>query len=380
MKKVKRTKILHIISGYGGGISSHIRNLAEAIDPDKILFDVVGFTDYTQDFIEAIYRTNGNVFTMPRPKIDGYVKFIRYVIKIIKNNGPYDIVQCHISGYRALIFRIICSYCGMKTMIVHAHSTSIDNSKIRSNIIRRLVDRRINLLAATNLVSCSTEAARFAFGDKAIKNNKVFYIPNSIAQEKYMIKLKCEEIYGLKRKINIPENILVVGHVGRFNYPKNHVFMIEIIKEMAKLEMDFVWLFIGTGELESIVKQRIHEEQLDLYVRFLGRREDVYVLYQTMDVLILPSFFEGLPTVVVEAQAEGIPSVISNSITKEVDMGLGMVKYMSLDENIDCWIDALIKVSKIVIPDTKERLEALSLKKFTNKTAASLYEDFVMRT
>lgn len=377
MNSEQQMKILHIISGYGGGISSHIRNLAKTVDSSKIIFDVAGFTGYSKDFTEEIHSMGGELFTLPRPKKNGYIQFIRKTVYIIKNNGPYDIVQCHISGYRALIFRIICSYCGITRMVVHAHRSSNDNTSGFINIIRERLDRMISRLTASQMTSCSTEASIFIFGEKAVKNHKVMHIPNSIPTEKYMMDLDKKQIESLKENSCIAKDVLVVGHIGRFNYQKNHMFMVEIIKQMVKLKIEFVWIFIGAGELEKTIIKSIENKNLQPYVRFFGRREDANILYQIMDVLAVPSFYEGLPTVVVEAQAAGIPSVISTNITREADMGMGMVKYISLDEDINYWIEVLIKATKISIPKIEARRKTLEMKGFTNHAAASLYEDFV---
>jgi len=377
MENNKRIKVLHIISGYGGGISSHIRNLAKCVDSEKISFDVAGFSEYNEDFINEIHNIGGRVFTFPRPRMEGYSKFIKDIIQIMKNYGPYDMVQCHISGYRAIIFRLLCSYSGINRMVIHAHSTSNESKKGIMSKFEEKINQRVNKLIATQMASCSTEASLFAFGRSVLREGKVMHLPNSIPPEKYMVNLDTTQKIKLKKDNNIPDNTFVIGHVGRFNHPKNHMFMVEIIKRMVQKKIDFVWLFIGTGELENDVRDRIQQENLVSHVKFMGRREDVNFLYQIMDVLVLPSFNEGLPTVIVEAQAAGIPSVISANITREADMGMGMVRYVSLDENIDYWINSLIELSSIQIPSLEKRKEILNLKGFSNQSAATLYEDFV---
>lgn len=376
----KKIKVLHIISGYGGGISSHIRNLAKEIDSTRIIFDVAGFTEYSQEFIEEIQNINGKVLIFPRPKKVGYIKFLENTVKTMQQNGPYDIVHCHISGYRSIIFRLICSYLGIKTMLLHAHSSSSrEDSNTKISIIKRKLNQIISRISATKMISCSTEASTYTFGEKAVDKDTIVYIPNSIPSEKYMINLNQEEIVTIKEKHNISTSALVIGHVGRFSYEKNHIFMVQLIKRMALNNKDFVWIFIGDGDLEKNVKKLISEENLERYVRFLGRREDANLLYKIMDVLILPSIYEGLPTVLIEAQAAGIPCVISNSITREADMGMGIVKYVDLSDTLDNWLVSLREASNYKIPNMIDRQAILKEKKFTNSEAADLYQKLIFQ-
>lgn len=379
MSQQKKIRVLHIISGYGGGISSHIRNIAYTIDVNKVSFDVIGFTDYSSDFNDEIAHTGGKTFTFLKPKQVGFWKFYKHAVQVMKENGPYDVVLCHISGHYALVFKAMAKQIGAKRFVVHAHKTQYDKlDGLKDTIkIKMKADQFFSRLTATQMTSCSSEASAFVFGDAPVKAEKVMHIPNSIPPEKYMLSLSEEEIIQMKKENGIPLDKLIVGNMGRFTLQKNHVFMVELIAYMKAQKIPFIWVFVGSGELEDQIKQRISERDLDDCVIFLGRREDGNRLYQMMDVFVLPSLSEGLPTVIVETQAAGIQSVIADTITREVDLGLGMVTYLSLEDNLDLWAKKIVEAAEKNVPALEERQIKIDELGFSNKIAAKIYEDFL---
>lgn len=372
-----KIKVLHIISGYGGGISSHIRNIAQEIDTKKVTFDVVGFSDYSEEFVREIQETDGKTFTFLRPKNVGFVSFYKHARTLIKDNGPYDVVLCHISGHYSLVFKLMCMQLDVGRFVVHAHKSKNDKPDNLINNTRNKIDQIISTMTADQLTSCSTEASEFVFGNKSIKDDKVIHIPNSIPINKYMLNFNMDQINDLKFKNNIPEDKMVIGNMSRFNLQKNHIFMIDLIEHMAKRDINFVWLFIGAGELEEEIKEKINEKNLSDYTIFLGRREDGNELYQLMDVFVLPSFYEGLPTVIVETQAAGVQAVVSDTITKEVDLGLNMVEYLSLNDELDKWVDQIVESSTLSVPEANIRLNKINEKAFNNQISAKVYEEFL---
>lgn len=377
MSQQKKIRVLHIISGYGGGISSHIRNIARTIDVSKVSFDVIGFTDYSNDFNDEIAHTGGQTFTFLKPKQVGFSKFYKHAVQVMKENGPYDVVLCHISGHYALVFKAMAKQIGAKRFVVHAHKTQYDNMDGLMDKIKVRADQLFSSLTATQMTSCSSEASAFVFGDAPVKAGKVMHIPNSIPPEKYMLTLSKEEMIQMKKENGIPLDKLVIGNMGRFNLQKNHLFMVELIAYMKTQKIPFTWVFIGAGELEEQIKQQITNRDLDDCVIFLGRREDGNRLYQMMDVFVLPSFYEGLPTVIVETQAAGIQSVIADTITREVDLGLGMVTYLSLEDDLSLWAEEILKAAKRDVPLLSERQAKIDELGFSNTVAAKIYEDFL---
>lgn len=372
-------RVLHIMSSFGGGISSFIRNKAKAVDSSKVVFDIATFNDYPAEFAEEIKAMGGNIYHIPNPKKEGVNNFNQAYTNILKNHGPYDLVHSHVGGYRAFSFYLLTKKAGIKRFVVHAHSSEpyYFNGKSFKAKLKTKFEQRLNRMAATDLVSCGKNPSAFYFGEHAVKNKEVMHIPNSIDLDKYMVHYSEAELKAKKEALNIPPDRYIVGHVGRVDRNKNHAFLLEIIKKMKEQQLPFYWIFIGTGVLLDAIKAQVEEENLGDYVQVLGRREDVQTLYPLMDVFVLPSFSEGLPTVCVEAQASGTPCVVSDTITDEIDMELGMVSFEALTDP-DGWIQAIEASVKKQIPSQSEIRQRLTEKKFSNAASADLYEAFIL--
>ena len=205
------------------------------------------------------------------------------------------------------------------------------------------------------------------------------HIPNSINATNYFEKISEDEIAKYREEFKIKDKQLIIGHIGFFGYQKNHPFMFKIARCLKERGVDFVWLFIGTGYNFDEYVNLAESMGLRDYVRFLGRRNDVCELYKIMNVSVLASFFEGLPTVTIETQAAGTATVISDSISDETDMGLNMIKRVSLDDDVDTWSDAILEMSKIKVPEAKERKQNIEKRAFTTLTAAKLYTKFLKK-
>lgn len=364
-------KVLHIISGFGGGIASFIQNKAESLAGENIVFDAVTFNEPPLSFTEAILKTGGKVYQVSNPKKTSLKKFYQEVSEVFRKQ-PRDLyIHSHIQGYRAFPFYLMAKKFGYKTFGVHAHQSA--SPYIKSRSMKRL-ENTINNVMATDYLSCGKLASEFVFGQKIVAENKVMHIPNSIDPDNYFnmidVQRKKEEVLGESVK-----DTLIIGHVGRFNVQKNHPFMIEIIKKLRDMRIDFKWLFLGNGELKEEIEKVVEQEKLDQHVLFLGHRKDVAEMYKVMDVLVLPSFNEGLPTVAVEAQAAGTICLLSDSITDEVDLEMGLVQYLPLND-LSKWVNALIATEKVET-SAEERLKILHDKKFTNAESAELYKLFL---
>ena len=363
-------KVLHIFSGYGGGISSFIRNQASIIS-EEFLFDVMSFTDYPDDFKAIIARNGGRCFTMPRKATVGYYGLAKWVYVEIKKNKPYDRVVCHIDGHYSILFRFICRLLGLKDFIIHAHKAGDDKGSkgFRSRMMRH-VDRLINNLVSTSKASCSAKASDYIFGTR----DKVTHIPNSIDFERF------QHGRTLRNELEIGPDEFVIGSIARFYYPKNHPFMIEILKELKERQLPFKMVFAGEGESRQKIEDLVKENELEDYVHFLGRIDRVEDVFETIDLLLLPSFYEGLPTVVVEAQGTCTPVLLSDTITREVDCGLNLLTYLP----IDCsgkWVENILsimensKISKKL--DAQALHQALHQNGFTNESSSLIYEGFL---
>lgn len=371
-------KILHIMSSFGGGISSFIRNKALSIDDSHITMDVASFNEVPKEFELEINSQGGEVYLLPNPKKEGFTSFFKEYKGILEKNGPYSMVHCHLGGHRAFPFYLISKAMGVNRFVLHAHNSGVTkvSKETKADLYMQKLNQLLNKIGSDQMASCGVKASKYYFGEKSIINNKVMHIPNSIDVNQFMLSWDETKKMEIKKKNKIPVNVPIIGTVGRFDENKNQIFQVKLIERMAEKGLEFCWIFIGDGVTRSDIASQISMRGLDKYVRFLGRREDVPSLYQLMDVFVLTSYTEGLPTVCIESQTAGVPCVVSDSITREIDLELGLVEFVSL-EKVEQWIKKINHSLKKKTPKNKEILSSLKDKKFTNVSSAELYKDFI---
>lgn len=363
-------RILHIIPGFGGGISTFVKNLITAPNSDNMIMDIVGFGQFPVEYVEAIKRTEGNVYSLPNSHKHP-IKFLMGYQKLLKGN-EYSMIHCHFSGWKGLVFKAIAKTNRKRLIATHAHRTNDETKKIPQKLsiyISRLTSGALTDIAFT----CSDLAAEFIYGKNFVRKHPIYMIPNAIDADIYKKQLKEEEKKELLESIGVDSNLKIIGHIGRFNIQKNHTFIIQMAEELRRRELGFVILLLGDGELYNDIRTKSKEKELDGKMKFLGKRSDVHRLLQIMDVMILPSLYEGLPTVAVESQAAGTPIVMSDTITTQADLGLGLVSYLPIDHGVKPWVDRIIDMKVTNHYSTQERLDILGNKAFTAKSMRQLY-------
>lgn len=370
----KAIKVLHIIPGFGGGISSHVRNMVNGIDKDKVIIDVAGFTAYPEAFTQEVCAKGGKTITLNNVRINHLFFCVDQYKRILKE-GEYDAVHIHMGDAQAFYFSFLAALFGVKRRIVHAHIADDKNSNRKFFAIKQHLNQFLTVCMATDLASCSKISSIFRYGAKRV--DRVMHIPNSINAGQYFEEMSDEDKNSLKKSLGITDAEIIIGHVGFFGYQKNHPFMFQIAKRLKERKVNFVWLFIGSGYNFEEYANQVDDMGLTDCVKLLGRRDDVCNLFKIMDVSVLASFFEGLPTVTIESQAAGTPTVISNTISDETDMGLGMIRRLSLNDSLDAWCDAIIELSSMVPPSIEIRRNNIERRAFTTTTAARLYTRFL---
>lgn len=364
-------KVLHVMSGFGGGISSFILNKSIALSESNVTFDVLAYDECSTKFINAINQTGGQVYKMPNPKKESWSEFYKIVNSVMSSQPNDTVVHCHMQGYRVLPIYMIAKKNNISRFIIHAHTDA--EERISKNFESKL-NRFINNHIADEKISCGIKATNHIFGSK--NSQTVMHIPNSIHEEKFLKKPDCtmlkEQIIGQNyAKYN------VIGNVARFHKQKNHEFMIDVIERLVKKNVEFKWLFIGEGSKKDSVEKLVVDKGLENNVIFLGVRSDIPELFSIMDLFVLPSLYEGLPTVSIEAQASGVFSLLSDQITKEADLNIELVDYLPIS-SADIWANKIVEIfkgSKKI--DRGIRESALIAKKFTNHASAKLYLDFL---
>jgi glycosyltransferase involved in cell wall biosynthesis len=276
--------------------------------------------------------------------IPPYQKLPQHMKALIKHfkENHYDIVH---SGMNTLSVFSLCAAWIAKVpiRINHNHSTA-SKGETKRNILKYIL-RPFAKIFATDYCACSRYAGEWLFGKRAMRKSKVTIFNNAIDLNKFKFDQQVRE--EVRKELNI-EDKFVVGHIGRFCYQKNHEFLIDIFEEVHKRRSNAVLLLVGIGELTDDIKKKVHDKGLADFVIFLGRRTDANRLYQAMDVFVLPSHYEGLPVVGVEAQAVGLPCILSTSMTTETKMTSNAVT-IGLDEPAAVWADEILSCTNRVV-------------------------------
>ena len=295
---------------------------------------------------DEILALGGKVYRIP-PKSDSVKQFRKQLLRVIRENG-YQYVLRITSNAAGFMDLKIAHQAGARVCAARS-SNSSDGGSFKAFLSHKmgrfLYGKYVNLKIAP-----SDLAAIYTFGKKAYKNGQVHMLHNAIDLGVY--QYDAEQRKKLRSEFHISDDMTVIGHVGRFMQQKNHEFLLDVFLEFTKLNKKGCLMLVGKGELEEQVRRKAESLGLMDKVIFTGVRPDVPALLSAMDVFAFPSFYEGMPNTVIEAQATGLPCVISDTITRDVNI-TGLVEYLPL-QNAKYWAETLLKLSKKQRADTKK--------------------------
>ncbi len=328
-------RILHVLGGLSlGGAESRIMDLYRNINREEIQFDFLVHSAKEEHFDNEIKTLGGNVYRIPRFKIYNWFQYKKALKQFFAEHREFRAVHGHMTS-TASIYLPIAKKAGVPITIAHSRSAGVPGGMkgILTKWLRSSLKHK-----ADYCLACSKEAGEAVFGKAWSDKGNVEVIPNAIATEKYVY----DECVRKEKRAELGiEDKLVIGHVGSFREPKNHVFLIQIFVEIYKKRKDAVLLLLGEGALMEQVKAQVEELGLTDAVRFLGNQSNVSPYYQAMDFLVFPSLFEGLPGTIIEAQTAGLKCLISENITKEVQL-TELVEAYSLDKPATEWAEYVL--------------------------------------
>ncbi len=220
--------------------------------------------------------------------------------------------------------------------------------------------------------ACFNDAAKWGFG-----NTKDYILfKNGIEYEKFLYNNNIRN--KIRKDLDLSDNDILIGHVGRFNRQKNHEFLIDVFKELQKINNNSYLMLVGRGILEDLIKEKVKRYNLAEKVFFMGVRNDVYKLMQAMDVFAFPSTYEGLPIAVVEAQAASLPCLVSNNVSKEVVIDPNLIDYASLKDSPKKWVEKMMKLYKS--NSNRKIIDITNLEKngYNIKTNSKKLQDFYL--
>lgn len=339
-------RVLQVVTYMGrGGLESMIMNYYRHIDRDKVQFDFLVHRQERADFDDEIEALGGKIYRLPRlvPWSKSYLSALN---RFFDEHPEYKVVHVHQDCLSSVILKVAAQH-NVPVRVAHSHSASQDkNLKYPIKLwYKRSIPRY-----ATDLFACGRNAGDWMFGGAPYRT-----LNNAIDVAAY--RCDAAKRAAVRHRLGFADE-LVIGHVGRFNLPKNHPFLLKIFSALLKKEPNAILLLVGGGDDMPKIQAQAKEMGIFEHVRFLGVRSDVADLMQAMDVFVFPSLYEGLPVTMVEAQASGLPCLISDKVPEECIITEGLVDVMPLSASADAWADKILEKRAIPRTDHSEEVAA----------------------
>ena len=358
-----------------GGIESFCLNINENVDINKFKIDyflTLGFDEYNKDRVEKLGGKIFNIQKIEKPKyILNNMKILYSTIKILKNNGPYDVV--HIHNCKGMSSILLAAWiCKVPVRISHSHNAfwpKVENLKLQVKIIIADIIRKnyINIFS-THKLGCSKDACKSMYGRKCLRDSRTEVIFNGIDLNKFNIKKYNKE--DMIKKYKVERNKINFINIGRYTEQKNQLFLIDIFYELSKKRDNINLTIIGHGDLEEQIKQKIIKLNLQEKVKLMPHNSCIPEVLSTMDYFILPSLFEGLGIVLIEAQAIGLHCFASNYVPDEAQVGL--CNYINLEDGVNKWCEY---IDRYIENKNKKIIDLDKLSKYDIKNIARRMEE-----
>lgn len=330
-------KVLHVLGGMGrGGAPSFVINNMMKMDSDLIVFDFLVRKDNCA-FSREIKAQGGKVFTVsefPRHIIKNYIETRNFFKSHV---GEYDIVHIHANALLYILPIWLAKKYWKCKIIIHSHNTT---SNLRWVSWIHFINQLLFLRPEYVRLACSQEAGKWMFGKRAFQ-----IINNAVDAKRFQYSEMSRK--RIREELMVEKDCTIVGNIGRIEAAKNHDFMIDVFSKYLQYDSNTVLVLVGEGSLKDSICKKISKCGLDNRVIWTGVRSDAPDLYSAFDIFLMPSFFEGLPFTLIEAQASGLKCVISGNITREVDLTDLIIRH-NLNDSIEEWAKSMLgkKTSK----------------------------------
>lgn len=331
-------RVLQVIGSLGyAGVETVVMNYYRYIDRSKVQFDFITCSQKPERYDEEIGRMGGRIYRLPSRSRKPFA-YMAALHRLIKENG-YTIVHIHQNSASMAMDAMVAKNCGVPVIVGHSHNT-------RCNVVwqHRLFRPIVNSVL-THRFACSAAAGEWVFG----KRNDVRVVNNAIDTDRYRFDSRTRE--RMRHELVLQDKF-AVGFVGRLHEQKNPFRILDVFNDLLKARPDSALILVGGGNLENELKQRCSDMGIVRHVLFLGRRDDVNAVMMAMDVFFMPSLYEGLPVVVVEAQASGLPCVVSENVPAP-DI-IGRLRILKLSDSNEKWVEALVSQTALDRRQVKE--------------------------
>lgn len=306
------------------GITSVIMNYYRKMDKTNMKIDFVVINKISEEYREELENNGSEIFYFPRKSNP-----IKYMLglKELLNKNNYDVIHIHGNSALLSIETLIAKYCKVPVRIVHSHNTTCSYP-----VLHKLLQPVLNITSNYGF-ACGEEAGKWLFKDKSYK-----VIKNGIDLDVFTYNE--EKRKEIREKLEIG-NRKLIGHIGNFIYQKNHEFLVDVFYDLLKKDKNYVLLLISDGALLESIKEKVNNLGISENVIFLGKTTEVSNYIQAMDIFLLPSHFEGLPVVLIEAQALGVPCIVSDKVSKDAKL-TNLIEFLPIN-NTSIWVDKILK-------------------------------------
>lgn len=367
-------RVLHVLGNTNlGGAESRIMDLYRHTDRNRVQFDFLVHSGEEGFYEKEIRELGGRIFRVPRFRIYNYFSYRKALKEFFQEHHEFALIQGHMTS-TAAIYLPIAKKAGVKKTAAHARSAGVDKGLkgIMTRFLRRnLADK------ADYLFTCSELAGISVYGEKAVREGKTIFIPNAIDCAGFTFdpekRKKMREELGLT-------DAIIIGHVGRFHYAKNHEYLLRVFAKLCRMsagaggstaetgaDQNYHLILLGEGPLMEDTRKLAEELGVADRVHFLGNHKNIADYYQAMDYFVYPSRYEGMPGTIVEAQASGLPCLMSDTICREV-IATELVETMSIEKEPKVWAEVLQRRIDALVSKQENR------KKYAAKMAAAGFD------
>lgn len=372
---MEQIRILQVLDSLDyGGVEMFLMNLYKNIDKTKVQFDFLIFKEnncYEND-VKVLgskvfkYEINGS------NKISKFLNKIKYIKKIVKQYN-YKIVHCHNCSIIGMLSEIIGARLAKSEslIIAHSHNTGMPKDKCSDKIFRAIL-KEIVAYSANYYFACSEKAALSKYPSRKLKGMRYWKFNNAIDVNNFSFNSEKRE--EIRKKLCVVSKY-VVGNVGRFEYQKNHLFLLEVFAEILKANKEAVLLLVGSGSLEDEIKEKAELLGVKENIIFSGSVKNVSDMYLCMDTFVLTSHYEGLGIVLIEAQTSGLPCVVSSKVPKEAKV-TELISFMDLDKGSKKWSEVILESKDKVL--RKSNHKEVALEGYDIKIEAKKLESFYL--
>ena len=352
MNKERPIRVLEVFGRMNrGGAEAMIMNLYRKMDKSRIQLDFMVHTKEHCQFDDEIEKMGGHIYRVPRFRIYNIISYYLAWRAFFKEHPEFKVVHGHM-GATAAIYLHEANKVGRFTI---AHSHSSDLMRTPTDVVYKLLSFPTRYVAK-QMFGCSTEAGIARYGKRTVSSSIYRNFPNAVDLERFSFRLLVRDTY--RKEMKIESGQLVILHVGRITAPKNPPMIYNVFKSIVNQDPQALCLWVGTGEMEEQYRKKIADDHLEDRIVMTGVRSDIPQLLMAADCFLFPSLWEGLPVSVIEAQATGIPCVLSDAISKEVEVS-SLIEWHSLSESPDIWASRCIELARMSHKRRKSPTDAI---------------------